>query len=177
MIFNITEPASIYRYPSETVATPTIAWAGLKKGEPPANLPLENVVPADELTVFAQTNFRSEVKKFGIKKKDRRLHMYIIGKTGTGKSTLMENMIIDDINEGRGMAVVDPHGSLIQHVLEFIPESRIQDVIYFNPADRDFPIGFNLLENVNPEQKNIVASGVVGILEKIFGEVSWGPRL
>ena len=177
MIFNITELASIYHYPSLTVATPTIAWAGSKKGEPPANLPIMGEVPADELTVFAQTNFRSQVKKFGIKKKDRRLHTYIIGKTGTGKSTLMENMIIDDINEGRGMAVVDPHGSLIAHVLEFIPENRLHDVIYFNPADRDFPIGFNLLENVNPEQKNIVASGVVGILEKIFGEVSWGPRL
>src|SRR3989344_2410133 len=177
MIFNITEIASLYHFPSETVSTPTIAWAGSKKGEPPANLPLEGTVPADELTVFGQTNFRNEVKKFGIKKKDRRLHMYIIGKTGTGKSTLMENMIIDDINEGRGMAVVDPHGTLIQHVLDFIPESRVQDVIYFNPADREHPVGFNLLENVDPEQKNIVASGVVGIMEKIFVEVSWGPRL
>lgn len=177
MIFNITELASLYHYPSESVVTPTIAWAGSKKGEPPANLPLEGTIAAEELTVFGQTNFRNEVKKFGIKKKDRRLHMYIIGKTGTGKSTLMENMIIDDINEGRGMAVVDPHGSLIAHVLEFIPENRLQDVIYFNPADHEHPVGFNLLENVNPEQKNIVASGVVGILEKIFGEVSWGPRL
>jgi len=177
MIFNITELASLYHYPAESVVTPTIAWAGSKKGEPPANLPVIDSVPAEELTVFAETNFRNEVKKFGIKKKDRRLHTYIIGKTGTGKSTLMENMIIDDITEGRGMAVVDPHGSLIQHVLEFIPESRVHDVIYFNPADHEFPVGFNLLENVNPEQKNIVASGVVGILEKIFGEVSWGPRL
>ena len=177
MIFNITELASIYHYPSLTVATPTIASAGSKKGEPPANLPIEGTIPSDDLTVFGQTNFRSEVKRFGIKKKDRRLHMYIIGKTGTGKSTLMENMIIDDITEGRGMAVVDPHGSLIQHVLEFIPENRVQDVVYFNPADHEHPIGFNLLENVDPEQKNIVASGVVGIMEKIFGEVSWGPRL
>lgn len=176
-IFNVTELASLYHFPSETVATPTIAWAGSKKGEPPANLPIVGSVPADELTVFAQTNFRNEIKKFGIKKKDRRLHTYVIGKTGTGKSTLLENMIIDDINEGRGLAVVDPHGTLIQHVLEFIPESRVDDVIYFNPADHERPVGFNLLENVNPEQKNIVASGVVGILEKIFGEVSWGPRL
>ncbi|MDO8649967.1 MAG: type IV secretion system DNA-binding domain-containing protein, partial [Candidatus Berkelbacteria bacterium] len=177
MIFNITELASIYHYPSLTVATPTIAWAGSKKGEPPANLPLEGTISPDELTVFGQTNFRSEVKRFGIKKKDRRLHMYIIGKTGTGKSTLMENMIIDDITEGRGLAVVDPHGSLIEHVLEFIPEHRLRDVVYFNPADHEFPVGFNLLENVDPEQKNLVASGVVGIMEKIFGEVSWGPRL
>jgi len=177
MIFNVTELASLYHFPADSVVTPTIAWAGSRKGEPPANLPIVGTVPADELTVFGETNYRNEIRKFGIKKKDRRLHTYVIGKTGTGKSTLLENMIIDDIYEGRGMAVVDPHGSLVQHVLEFIPESRIQDVIYFNPADSKFPVGFNLLESVDPEQKNIVASGVVGILEKIFGEVSWGPRL
>lgn len=177
VIFNITELASLYHYPSETVATPTIAWAGSKKGEPPGNLPIIGSVPADELTVFAQTNYRNEVRKFGLKKKDRRLHLYVIGKTGTGKSTLLENMAIDDIHEGRGLAVVDPHGELIQHILASIPEDRMQDVVYFNPADVEFPIGFNLLENVDPEQKNIVASGVVGIMEKIFGEVSWGPRL
>ncbi len=176
LLFNITELASLYHFPSETVATPTIAWAGSKKGEPPANLPIVSTVPADELTVFAQTNYRNEVRKFGIKKPDRRLHTYIIGKTGTGKSTLMENMIFDDIREGRGVAVVDPHGELIDHVLNFIPESRVNDVIYFNPADRDFPIGLNVLENVNPEMQSVVASGVVGIFKKIFGE-SWGPRL
>ncbi len=177
IIFNTEELASIFHFPSETVATPTITWSGSKKGEPPANLPIIGQVAAEELTVFAQTNFRSEIRKFGIKRKDRRLHTYIIGKTGTGKSTLLENMIIDDINEGRGLAVVDPHGELIKHVLEFIPEQRLADVVYFNPADVDHPVGFNLLENVNPEQKNIVASGVVGVLEKIFGEISWGPRL
>jgi len=177
MIFNITELASVYHFPSETVATPTIAWAGAKKGEPPSNLPILGTVPADELTVFAQTNFRNDVKKFGIKRNDRRLHSYIIGKTGTGKSTLMENMIYDDIREGRGVAVVDPHGELIEHILDLIPEDRIDDVIYFNPADYDFPLGFNVLENVaNPELKNVIASGVVGIFKKIFGE-SWGPRL
>lgn len=176
IIFNITELASLYHFPSETVATPTIEWAGAKKGEPPANLPILGTVPAEELTVFAQTNFRAEIRKFGIKKPDRRLHTYIIGKTGTGKSTLMENMIFDDIREGRGVAVVDPHGELISHILDLIPEDRIADVVYFNPADSSYPIGFNLLENVDPEMKNVVASGVVGIFKKIFGE-SWGPRL
>ncbi len=178
MIFNVTEIASLYHFPSETVATPTIAWAGSKKGEPPANLPIIGTVPADELTVFAQTNFRNEIRRFGIKRKDRRLHAYIIGKTGTGKSTFMENMIFDDIREGRGVAVVDPHGELIDHVLDFIPEDRVRDVVYFNPADHDHPIGFNILENdhSNPEMKNVIASGVVGIFKKIFGE-SWGPRL
>jgi len=179
MIFNITELATLYHFPSETVATPTIAWAGAKKGEPPSNLPIIGSVPADELTILAQTNFRNHVTKFGIKKADRRLHAYIIGKTGTGKSTFIENMIFDDIREGRGVAVVDPHGQLIDHVLEFIPEDRIQDVVYFNPADYDNPVGFNILElddKDNPEMKNVVASGVVGIFKKIFGD-SWGPRL
>ncbi|PIX31369.1 hypothetical protein COZ61_00085, partial [Candidatus Berkelbacteria bacterium CG_4_8_14_3_um_filter_33_6] len=84
--------------------------------------------------------------------------------------------IIDDILSGRGVAVVDPHGDLIEHVLKFVPDNRIDDVVYFSPADREFPIGFNLLENVDPDLKNVVASGVVGIFKKIFGE-SWGPRL
>lgn len=176
MIFNITELASIYHFPSETVSTPTIAWAGAKKGEPPGNLPILGTVPADELTVFAQSNFRNQIKKFGLKKVDRRLHTYIIGKTGTGKSTLMENMIFDDIREGRGVAVVDPHGELIEHILDLIPEERLDDVIYFNPSDYDYPVGFNVLESVDPDMKNIIASGVVGIFKKIFGE-SWGPRL
>lgn len=176
LIFNITELASLYHFPSETVSTPTIAWAGAKKAEPPGNLPIIGTVPADDLTVFAQTNFRNDIKKFGLKKVDRRLHTYIIGKTGTGKSTLMENMIFDDIREGRGVAVVDPHGELIEHILDLIPEERADDVIYFNPADSEFPVGFNVLENVDPDMKNIIASGVVGIFKKIFGE-SWGPRL
>lgn len=178
MIFNITELATLYHFPSETVATPTIAWAGAKKGEPPANLPIVGSVPADELTVLAETNFRNHITKFGIKKADRRLHSYIIGKTGTGKSTFIENMIFDDIREGRGVAVVDPHGELIDHVLQFIPADRVHDVVYFNPADHEHPVGFNLLENNdnNPEMKNVIASGVVGIFKKIFGE-SWGPRL
>lgn len=176
IIFNITELASLYHFPSETVETPTIAWAGAKKGEPPGNLPIVGTVPADELTIFAQTNYRNQVKKFGIKRIDRRLHTYIIGKTGTGKSTLMENMIFDDIREGRGVAVVDPHGELIDHILDLIPEERLEDVVYFNPADYDYPIGFNVLENVEADMKNVIASGVVGIFKKIFGE-SWGPRL
>jgi len=176
MIFNITELASIYHFPSETVATPTIAWAGAKKGEPPSNLPIVGSLPADELTAFAQTNYRNQIRQFGIKREDRRLHTYIIGKTGTGKSTLMENMVFDDIREGRGVAVVDPHGELIEHILDLIPENRLQDVIYFNPADYNYPLGFNVLENVDSDMKNIIASGVVGIFKKIFGE-SWGPRL
>lgn len=176
-ILNTEELASIYHLPSVSVATPNLVWAGSKKGEPPANLPIEGNIGEEELTLFARTDFRHLQHKFGIKIPDRRYHMYVIGKTGTGKSTMLENMIVDDIREGRGVAVVDPHGDLVKHVLEFIPEERIKDVVYFSPADRMYPVAFNPLENVDPDMKSIIASGVVGIFKKIFGEVSWGPRL
>lgn len=175
-ILNIEELASLFHLPTETVVTPNLVWAGSKKGEPPSNLPIEGVISDQDLTVFGITNFRNMKHRFGIKTRDRRLHLYAMGKTGTGKSTLLENMIIDDIREGRGVAVVDPHGELINHILNFIPDDRINDVIYFNAADREWPIGFNPLEAVDPDLKNIIASGVVGIFKKIFGE-SWGPRL
>lgn len=175
-ILNIEELASLFHLPTKTVETPNIVWAGSKKGEPPSNLPLVNTEDAHDLTVFGKTNFRNSDTPFGIKRRDRSLHMYVIGKTGTGKSTLLENMIIDDIRKGQGVAFIDPHGDAINHIMEYIPKERINDVIYFNPADKDWPIGFNPVESVDPEFKNIVASGVVGIFKKIFGE-SWGPRL
>jgi len=175
-IMNIEELASIFHLPTITVETPNIVWAGSKKGEPPSNLPVAGIVPDEDLTVFAKTNFRNIEKKFGIKRLDRNLHMYIVGKTGTGKSTLIQNMAIDDINKGQGVAYIDPHGDAIDFILAHIPAERINDVVYFNPADKEWPIGFNPVEAVDPELKNIVASGVVGIFKKIFGE-SWGPRL
>ncbi len=173
-IFNIEELASIFHLPNKSVETPRLTWAGSKKGEPPSNLPLSD--EDKDATKFAKTNFRGHYEEFGIKQIDRNLHMYAIGKTGTGKSTMLENMIIDDIRKGRGVAVVDPHGDLIKNIIDFIPRERIDDVVIFSPADKEYPIAFNILENVDPDLKNIVASGVVGIFKKIFGE-SWGPRL
>lgn len=175
-IFNIEELASIFHLPSISVQTPNIVWAGSKKGEPPSNLPIEENVAEEDLTIYAKTDFRHFCHKFGIKVPDRRYHMYAIGKTGTGKSTMLENMAIDDIREGRGLAVVDPHGDLINHIMDYIPEERIKDVVLFSPSDKLYPVAFNPLENVDPDLKSIVASGVVGIFKKIFGE-SWGPRL
>lgn len=175
-ILNVEELASIYHLPSVTVETPSIVWAGAKKGEPPANLPIEGVAGTQDVTFFGQTNYRHFNHKFGIKLADRRYHMYAIGKTGTGKSTLLRNMIIDDINKGRGVCVVDPHGDLIQHILNYIPDDRVEDVVYFNPADREHPIGLNLLESVDPDLRGIVASGLMSIFTKLWANV-WSARM
>lgn len=129
-----------------------------------------------EITVFAQTNFRNQQRKFGIKVDDRRRHMYLIGKTGMGKSTVLENMVINDIRSGHGLALVDPHGDLAEKILKFIPTHRVNDVIYFNPSDTDFPIAFNILENISEDYKHLVAYGLVGVFKKIWAD-SWGPRM
>ncbi|MCC2631701.1 MAG: hypothetical protein K0S20_400, partial [Patescibacteria group bacterium] len=175
-VLNIEELASLYHFPTKSVETSAIAWAGSKKGESPFNLPLKDLVDPEDLTVLGKTDFRSSSKEFGIKLDDRKRHIYVIGKSGTGKSTLLENMLIDDVKEGRGVIVVDPHGELADKVVDAVPEERIKDLIVFDPADRDFPVAFNLLESVGEEFKGIVASGFVGIQKKIFGN-SWGPRL
>ncbi|MDP2812787.1 MAG: type IV secretion system DNA-binding domain-containing protein [bacterium] len=130
----------------------------------------------NKVTIFAQTNFRNSNVQFGIKNDDRRRHMYFIGKTGMGKSTVLENMIIQDIQSGKGVCVVDPHGDLVEKVINFVPSSRINDVIYFNPSDLEFPIGFIVLEKVSPEQRHLVVSGLIGVFQKIWAD-SWGPRL
>ncbi|MBI5038063.1 MAG: type IV secretion system DNA-binding domain-containing protein [Candidatus Kerfeldbacteria bacterium] len=135
-------------------------------------------MPADqnEITFFAKTNFRNLNRTFGIKTDDRRRHMYLIGKTGMGKTTVIENMVISDIRSGKGLALVDPHGDLIEKVLDFIPSYRINDVVYFDPADLEFPIGFNVLESVNPDQRHLVASGLMGVFTKIWEGV-WSARM
>ncbi|MDD5567047.1 MAG: type IV secretion system DNA-binding domain-containing protein [Patescibacteria group bacterium] len=129
-----------------------------------------------DIALFAQTNFRNQRRSFGIKLDDRRRHMYVIGKTGMGKTTLLQQMIVADITAGRGVALVDPHGDLAEEILDYIPADRINDVIYFNPADIDYPIAFNVLESVNPVHRHLVASGLVGVFKKIWAD-SWGPRL
>ena len=128
------------------------------------------------VTPFAITNYRASRQAFGIKQKDRRGHMYIIGKTGTGKSTLLANMIISDIREGRGVALIDPHGDLAERVLDFVPNERINDVIYFNPGDLEYPIAFNPLEKCSPYSQHLVTSGLISVFKKIWPDF-WGPRL
>jgi len=129
-----------------------------------------------DITVFAETTFRNQKKIFGIKTDDRRRHMYLIGKTGMGKSTILENMIIEDIRAGRGVAVVDPHGDLAEKIIQYIPSSRVNDIIYFNPADMEYPFAFNVVEHVEPHLRHLVASGLIGVFQKLWAD-SWGPRL
>ncbi|MCF7820013.1 MAG: type IV secretion system DNA-binding domain-containing protein [Candidatus Pacebacteria bacterium] len=131
---------------------------------------------SNKITVFAETNFRNSYREFGIKTDDRRRHMYFIGKTGMGKSTVLENMIVSDIRAGQGVAVVDPHGDLAEKVIQYIPSHRIQDVVYFNPSDMNYPVAFNVVEQVEPHLRHLVASGLIGVFKKLWAD-SWGPRL
>jgi len=141
-------------------------------------MPIPQLEKSDgaEVIPFAETNYRGVRRKFGIKKDDRRRHMYLVGKTGMGKSTVMENMIIEDIRAGHGVGVIDPHGDLVEKILEFIPSNRINDIIYVNPADMDWPIAFNVLESVDEKHKHLVASGLMGVFKKIWPDV-WSARM
>ncbi len=130
----------------------------------------------EEIILFAETNFRNQRRKFGIKNDDRRRHIYVLGKTGMGKTVLLENMAIQDIQDGHGVAVVDPHGEFAERILDFVPSNRINDVIYLNPADLDYPIAFNPLEKVDLEYRHLVASGLMGIFKKIWPDV-WSARM
>lgn len=129
-----------------------------------------------EITLFAETNFRNQNRRFGIKTDDRRRHMYVLGKTGMGKTTLLENLILSDIIAGHGCCYIDPHGDTAEKLIDFIPTQRINDVIYFNPADTAFPMGFNILETENDDQKPLVASGLMGVFKKIWPDV-WSARM
>ncbi len=130
----------------------------------------------DEINFFAKTNYRNREVPFGIKADDRRRHMYIIGKTGMGKTTMMENMVIQDIRNGHGVCFIDPHGDSVAKILDYIPSSRVNDVVYFNPADIEHPIAFNILETVDSKYKHLVASGLMGVFTKIWANL-WSARM
>ncbi len=130
----------------------------------------------EEVTYFAKTNFRNQMTKFGIKTDDRRRHVYVIGKTGMGKTTLLENYILSDIYAGHGCCYIDPHGDTAEKLIDYIPSWRMDDVVYFNPADVDFPVGFNILEAVSERHKHLVASGMMGVFKKIW-ENMWSSRM
>lgn len=177
-LFNIEEVASVFHLPHTNVETPNIVWASTKTAEPPAKLPVLTGDPAvdENISAFGMTNFRGINHQFGMLRYDRSRHVYIIGQTGAGKSGLLELFALSDIFHGQGYAIIDPHGDFAIDNMRFIPGSRLKDVVYFNPADTGFPLGFNPLEVTNPNQKTNISSEVIGVLKRMFGE-SWGPRL
>lgn len=174
-IFNIEELASLYHLPHTTVETPNIVWASSKTAEPPANLPVTGGQFVEGISPFGVTNFRGTSMQFGIKRGDRGRHMYIIGQTGTGKSGLLTLLTMSDIFHHQGFAVIDPHGDYATDIMRFIPENRVKDVVYFNPADTEFPIGFNPMEVYDQNMKGHTSSELVGVMKRMFD--SWGPRL
>jgi type IV secretion system coupling TraD/TrwB family protein len=180
-ILNTDELAAICHFPNQLTKLPNIAWGKKLYADPPENLPVADGLSAEEkknITFFAKTEFRNKDSIFGIKQgEDRRRHTYIIGKSGTGKTTLIANMAIDDIRKGRGVAIIDPHGDLCNNILDYIPSNRVNDCCYFNPADPDYVYPLNVLEAKNESQKELIASGVISIFKKLYGNISWGPRL
>ncbi len=134
------------------------------------------VFDPEKITFFAKTDARGREVPFGIKAKDRQRHMYVIGKTGMGKSTLLENMAAQDIMNGEGMAFIDPHGSAAETLLEYVPEHRINDVVYFAPFDMDNPISFNVMEDVGPDKRHLVVSGLMSTFKKIWVD-AWSARM
>jgi len=173
---NIEEVATLYHLPHTTVETPYILWASSQTAEPPANLPI--VIPGEhrgDVSPIAATNFRGHNTMFGLPRSDRGRHLYIIGQTGVGKSGLLELLTISDIYSPYGFAVIDPHGDYALNTLRRIPRERAEDVIYFNPADTDFPMAFNPMEVGDPKLKTHTCSELIGVLKRMFE--SWGPRL
>lgn len=131
----------------------------------------------EKVTYFAQTDARGRRVPFGIKEKDRSRHMYVIGKTGMGKSTLLENMAIQDIQSGNGIAFVDPHGGTAEKLLDYVPANRIQDVLYLAPFDLEYPVSFNVMEDIGPDKRHLVLSGLMSAFAKLFGEESFSDRM
>lgn len=175
-ILNIEELASLFHLPHTSVETPNIVWSTTKTAEPPSNVPIQVAGNEKDISLLGVTNFRGTNTVFGLYRQDRGRHVYILGQTGTGKSGALELLTLSDIYYDQGFAVIDPHGDYAQHVLSFIPQRRLDDVVYFNPADTDFPIGFNPLEISDPSLKGHISSELVGVLKRLFAE-SWGPRL
>lgn len=180
-ILSIDELSTIFHLPQQALAgVKNINWGGSLLGEPPEDLPVALDLTEEkkkEINFFGRTEYKNRPTVFGIKKSDRRRHMYVVGKTGTGKTTLIANMAINDIRNGEGVAIVDPHGDLSEVLLDYIPSHRINDVAYLDAAlASKRPFRMNLFEVKTPEQAELVASGVVAIFQKLYG-FSWGPRL
>lgn len=130
----------------------------------------------NKITYFAQADYRNKLTPFGIKAEDRTRHVYVIGKTGMGKSTLLENMAVQDLRNGEGMAFIDPHGSTAELLLDYVPEDRVKDVVYFAPFDTDYPVAFNIMEDVGHDKRHLVANGLMSAFKKIWVD-AWSARM
>ena len=178
-ILTVPEIATLWHLPGALIKVPNVAWGRQVLTEAPENLPASLDLDENqktEINFFAKTEFKNRLVTFGIKRKDRRRHMYVIGKTGTGKSTMIANMAIDDMKKGHGLAIIDPHGDLSEIILNYVPSHRINDVCYLEPANKEFPFSINILEVKDPSQAELIASGIVSIFQKLYA-FSWGPRL
>ncbi len=179
-VLNAQELASMWHPPGILLGgLKNISWGKTLIGEAPENLPIVDGMDEankQKVNFFAKTEFRNKPTIFGIKEEDRRKHVYIVGKTGAGKSTLIANMAIDDIRKGRGVGVIDPHGDLCETILNYIPKRRINDVVYLEPFDTERPFALNVLEMHGQQHKDLVSSGIVAIFSKLYKD-SWGPRL
>lgn len=130
----------------------------------------------DKITYFAETDYRSRRIKFGIRDDDRERHVYVIGKTGMGKSTMLENLAIQDIANGEGLCFIDPHGGTAETLLSYVPEHRVKDVIYFAPFDQEYPVALNVMEDIGRERRPLVASGLIGAFKKVWVD-AWSARM
>lgn len=171
MILSSDELGSLFHLPNTRFNRgSTIAWQHFKIASAPANIPTEGLL-------LGYNHYRGQTREIRIKNEDRFRHFYVIGQTGTGKSSILQVMIRQDLAQGKGLCVIDPHGSLIEDILPFIPRERADDVIYFNPADLERPMGLNLLEAGTDEEKDMVALDAMNIMIKLFDEEIFGPRI
>jgi len=179
-VLNIQELATLWHLPGEKVKTSSILWGHSVLSEAPEKLPAAIDMTEEEklkTNFFAKTRYKNREAVFGIKDGgDRGRHVWVVGKTGTGKSTMIANMVIDDIKKGRGVGVIDPHGDLVETVLDYIPSERMNQIIYFNPSDKEFPIVINPLQVKTKEEAELVVSGLMSIFTKIWANV-WSARM
>ena len=166
------ELTTLYHYPNSDYV-PHIVHVLSKKSEPPQDLPRKGM---KNISMFGTTNYHNNFVDFGIKRSDRSRHLYAVGKSGSGKSKFLELLIKEDLDNGKGVGVLDPHGDLIDNILRYIPENRVKDVVLFDPSDTEMPIAFNPLQNVGEEYKMQVTIGFIDIFKKLFGD-NWSDRL
>lgn len=169
------EVATVFHLPNEE-EVPNIVHVMAKKSEPPNDLPTDDNGDNTKICFFGMTNFHNQYFKFGINRIDRRRHLYVVGKSGSGKSKMLELLMKNDLESGQGICVLDPHGDLVDNMLRFVPENRIKDVVLIDPTDMQHPVGFNLLEDVPDDMKVRVTIGIIDIFKKLFG-ANWTTRL